>query len=551
MELLPTLQTWFGMLYGGDAPRLRPLNFNGHVADGWTLMSKEEHKDLMSAIKSVITSQPPRDPSGRFVVPRDWDRVPQLLLKALNNRKLPITKKDQTETFATNNISQFPPHNNAQAQRIAKNLIEITTPVDLDTLKTIVKNRQRLDIEQAVSYVLRLLPEHSAQLVPLIPTIITEACMWSQENTVARDIDQYRRKQLSFLLCLAHVDDHRASGWEDLASLLFRIRRRHPQDPLRGLRLPEWIQAYYPGDRKDLSYEAWAWPTVKIDHPIIVSNKNFLRITRYIWRLLPNDPEKVLRRQIQSLQRRLIYADECQKAFSATQDKRAFAYTFMGIQRRLQLTVVSDLRCRFLQKGESKKFQQNTPYIQTSFEETLAEIAMEAGKVDWQVLTAVQRPKGVESVSNTDELLLLVDRICECFEKYVALHGNGHTEKLRPQPGRRGGFRGPVDDWNAAADVLSELRRRIDDAGYQFVLDKEDGDVVDDEFTMVELAREVKGMEIPRADKFLALDIMSWNGSWEDDVFALRKMPPQWWAWLQKRRAQGICPPPEAEVVID
>jgi hypothetical protein len=140
--------------------------------------------------------------------------------------------------------------------------------------------------------------------------------------------------------------------------------------------------------------------------------------------------------------------------------------------------------------------------------------------------------------------------VCECLERYVVLYGEGHTEKLRPQKGRRGGFRGPVDDWNAAAGVLSELRRRINDAGYQVLSDTRTISE-DDEFTVISEMKEEKPMELPRADKFLALDIMSWNNSWEDDVFALKKMPPQWWTWLQQRRTEGKFPPAKVSVVID
>jgi hypothetical protein len=158
----------------------------------------------------------------------------------------------------------------------------------------------------------------------------------------------------------------------------------------------------------------------------------------------------------------------------------------------------------------------------------------------------------VEGVDEMDELLVLVDRICECFERYVEIYGKGHTEALRPQKGRRGGFRGPVDDWNAAVDILAELRRRINDAGYQVISD--DATVEDDGFAIVpEFTGESaeKALDLPRVHKFLALDIMSWNNSWGYDVFALEKMPPQWWTWLEKRRAEGKCPLPATKIVID
>jgi hypothetical protein len=223
----------------------------------------------------------------------------------------------------------------------------------------------------------------------------------------------------------------------------------------------------------------------------------------------------------------LVYA---RQPISATNDRVALAYTFLAIQRRLQLKVVSDLQNDFLEKGESSQFQQNTPHIATSLEERLAEIALQDPQVDWAVLTAVRRPAGVQAVDATDELLELVDRVCECFERYVMIYGKGHTEALRPLRGRRGGFRGPVDDWNSAVDTLAELRRRINDASYQVVSQVDDTMEVDD-FTVVAQSKEEsteKDLGLPKADKFLALDIMSCNNSWKDDVFALEKMPPQW-----------------------
>lgn len=536
MELLPTLQTCVGMLWYGSEPKERKSKFTGDLPEGWTPMPRNELKTLLSAIQAAKQSG---DESGRFLPQKNWRFAPQLLTKAFTNRHLPpIAFEDKLP---------------GTTLKIASNFLEIAKPIDIETVKSIIKCCERLDIEQAVALVLRLIPEHSVELIPLIPTIITRGCMWLEGSLPIRpDTDSYRREHLRLLLQYAEVE---VSGltWEELFSILFRIRRNRPADGSRALRLPKWIQAYYSGNPKDLIWDENQYPTRIIENPIILGKSRFNRITRYIWRLLPNEPAKILRRDIDALSKRHLYAEEAGKVISETNDRVALAYTFLAIQRRLQLKIVSDLRKRFLNKGESNRFQQNTPYVQTSFEKRLAEIAMSREDVDWAVLTAVQKPKGFEAVESSDELVSLVDVVCGIFERYVAIHGKGHTEALRCQLGRRGGFRGPVDDWNTAVDILVELRRRINDAGYQFV--SKSGDMVqEDDFMIVGQAEEVameKQLGLPKVDKFLALDIMSWNNSWGDDVFALAKMPPQWWTWLQKRRSIGKCPMSETSIVID
>jgi hypothetical protein len=534
MELLPTLRTCVGMLWYGSEPEERKSNLARDVPEGWTLLSHDEFETLTSAIQAAKESA---DESGRFLPDRNWGIVPQLLIKAFTNRHLRL-------------VDRFPP----TAIKITTNFLEIVKPIEIETIKSVIKHRERLDIEQAVAFVLRLIPEHSDQLIPLIPTIITQSCMWLEQPLPVRpETDTYRREHLRLLLQYAEVEVS-GSTWEELFSILFRIRRNRPADASCALRLPKWIQAYYSGDPKDLAWAENQYPMQIIENPIILGKTRFNRIARYVWRLLPNAPAKVLRRDIEALSKRLLYAEDSGKAISETSDRVALAYTFLAIQRRLQLKIVSDLHGQFLGKGESRQFQQNTPHVQTSFEERLAEIAISRENIDWAVLTAVQKPKGFEMVESVDELVGLVDTVCGIFERYVAIHGRGHTETLRCQPGRRGGFRGPVDDWNAAVDILVELRRRINDAGYQFVSKPVDDTVQEDDFMIVGQVEDdtmEKQLELPKADKFLALDIMSWNKSWGDDAFALAKMPPQWWIWLQKRRSEGKCSMPESTIVID
>lgn len=544
MELIPTLQSELGMLWHGIEPQARVIQ-SGKIPSDWTLLKCAEYLRLLSALKNPAKWRKGHHDDKMFPASRNWGTIPDLIANAFVMRALPYVSR--------------PTNASSPLARLRANLIEIAKPIDMHVLKSSILNRQRLDIEQAVALLLRLLPEHTPQLIPLVPTIMINSCMWLEAPLAdVQDMDKHRRDHLLRLFSIAHIQET-GQTWEELAAILLRIRRRRPVDASRGLRIPEWIQNHYQGDRNELFWQKEQkgqyrqYPERIIENPLIISNRNYTRITRLIWRLLRNAPEKVLRRDIASLSQNLVYGDSARQSISATHDRVALAYTFLAIQRKLQLKIVSDEQSNFLEKGQSSRYQQNTPYIPTTLEERLAEIALKDPQVDWAVLTAVRRPAGVEAVDSTGELLELVDRVCGCFERYVMIYGKGHTEPLRPLPGRWGGFRGPVDDWNAAVDILTELRRRINDASYQVVSQVDDTMEVDD-FTVVAHSKEEsteKDLGLPKADKFLALDIMSYNNSWKDDVFALEKMPPQWWTWLQKRRSEGMCQSPSDTIVID
>ena len=538
MELLPTLQTVVGMLYFGTNTRQRqPPVGHETIPAGFKVLTQYQSKLFMSDVLAKSQNGTQYRAQGRFPVQQDWSDIPKRLRQFIYVKTLPVSLNKEDNTIMERNI--------------ALNLIEIHRPIELQQAKSYILYLQRVDIEQAVAMVVRLLPEYRADLVPLVPTIVTQSCMWLEDELQVKDVEGYRRDHLRFLMSLAKVDESGSSGWEELALLLTRVRRKSSKNDLsRALRLPDWLRKCVPTHpQREQSFQ---YPVKAIENPIIVSRKNYNRLTRYLGRLVPMQPEKVLRRDIEMLSRQLVYGEEAREAISKTEDRKAVAYTFMALQRKLQQKVVSDLHSRFLQKGESRKFQQNTPDIPTNFENKVAEIAMADEKVDWAVLKAVRPPRETERIESSEELYLLVDRICECFERYVWIHGRGHTEPLRPLQGRWGGFRGPVDDWNAAVDVLVELRRRIHDAQFGIVTADEMQEDMDG-FTFVE-GLETKtsaALEIPKADKFLALDIMSWNKSWGDDVFAVEKMPPPWWTWLQNRRAEGIAPKPDFEIVID
>jgi len=537
MELLPTLQTVVGMLYCGASTRQRrPRAGHETVPEGFRFLTQHQSKLFMWGELARSQNRIRYHAHSRFLVEQSWSDIPNRLREFIHTKTLPV-RINKDDTMLGRNITL--------------NLIEIHRPIELHQAKSYILHLQRVDIEQAVAIVIRLLPEYRADLVPLVPTIVMQSCMWLEDELEVKDLERCRRGHLRFLMSLAKVDESGSSSWEELALLLTRVRRKGSRNDLsRALRLPDWLRKYVPTHPQQ--EQSFQYPVKPIENPIIVSKKNYNRLTRYVGRLVPMRPEKVLRRDIEMLSRQLVYGEEVREAISKTEDRKALAYTFMALQRKLQTKVVSDLHCRFLQKGESRKFQQNTPDIPTNFENKLAEIAMADEKVDWAVLKGVRPPRETERIELSEELYALVDRICECFERYVWIHGRGHTEPLRPLQGRWGGFRGPVDDWNAAVDVLVELRRRIHDAQFGIVTADEMQEDMDG-FTFVE-GLETKtsaALEIPKADKFLALDIMSWNKSWGDDVFAVEKMPPRWWTWLQNRRAEGVVPKPDFEIVID
>jgi hypothetical protein len=47
-------------------------------------------------------------------------------------------------------------------------------------------------------------------------------------------------------------------------------------------------------------------------------------------------------------------------------------------------------------------------------------------------------------------------------------------------------------------------------------------------------------MQLPRVDKVPALDIMSWNNSWGDDMFASEEMTAAMVEQLERRRSETV-----------
>jgi hypothetical protein len=199
----------------------------------------------------------------RFPASQNYGTISGLIANVFVKRALPYASQPM------NAISPL--------SRLRANLIEIAKPIDMHALKSIILSRRRLDIEQAVAFVLRLLPEHAPKLIPLVPTIMINSCMWLEAPLAdVQDTDKHRHDHLLQLFSLAHIKET-GKTWEELSAILFRIRRRRPVGASRGIRLPEWIQDYYPGDRNQLSWEKGQkgqYPERIIENPLIISNKD-------------------------------------------------------------------------------------------------------------------------------------------------------------------------------------------------------------------------------------------------------------------------------------
>ena len=106
------------------------------------------------------------------------------------------------------------------------------------------------------------------------------------------------------------------------------------------------------------------------------------------------------------------------------------------------------------------------------------------------------------------------------MESYVHIYGHGDRTSLVFTPGVGGGSgRGAVDEYNLLCNILSALCGKA----------KADG---------------VTLMPGP-VRKFLAKDIMAWNGAFDDDAFAGGRVPG-WEPWLAERRMKGLVQGMEA-----
>lgn len=400
-------------------------------------------------------------------------------------------------------------------------------PVTERILLDYIRNAKRLDVEQAVAMVLAFVPKEVGEaLAPHVAEMFLSANMWREGedfevedgNTLATARGRKMARLRDAVAPMAATE--RASGeyFDEklLVGFLMRVRRERSayMTGKQRLQFPKYLIALVPEKERDAwteSYKTGHQTPVEIeeDRIVRVSKRAFARIQRWLLTLDGDQSEKsAYIREVAELEKEILYGHVRLDALEKTTDRAALAYSFMAVQRRLQLTVVSDIGwTEFLQKGQGRGVLQNRPDIVTSFEEELARHA-----TDVQALVAIRPPKAVDHSTVVDELIPQVDRVCTLMEQYVLLFGDGLFENLRFSRIRKDGWkgRGPESTYNLLVDLLATLRER--GKGH---------------FT------------IGPCYKFLAKDIMAWNNAWLDDAFAPDKVPG-WVEWLQARQKLRI-----------
>ena len=405
--------------------------------------------------------------------------------------------------------------------------------VTLDFMKRNIRALTRVDLEQAAAIVIAAILNdtsmpHNKEIVSTLVNelempLLTQSCMWLDRHqwSWAESVEALKLSRLiSLWRRMYSKADHtpesaefelltKCQNWSALLPLLLRVRRCSPRT--RCLFIPQWVfdsagiapPAEYAAATKDIiritpGHEPLLPTRKKPESYIILGRKAFRALQRRIlhyhefW-----EPTVRLRKAITDFESNVIYSAEYIKSqVLPSRDTLVVAHYFFALQRRLQRKVVSDTHwTRFLEKGEGAALMQNTPDIQTTFEQRLSEFS------------------GQKGVPVSGEVLAQIDQCCLLMEEYVNVYGNGDRNKLVFVQGKSGGSgRGAVDEYNLLCDVLRTLGK----------------------------AAKEQGLEFPGpVRKFLAKDIMAWNKSFGDDAFAGGGVPG-WETWLEERRNAGI-----------
>ncbi|KAJ3070410.1 hypothetical protein HK102_006673 [Quaeritorhiza haematococci] len=530
--LFPTLPTWAGMVLNNGHPTQRSIPYTIHT-------SLETHPQLPTTLNMPIPVQKPRGtrPGSGANIPR-WAAfdIPQdyvdLVEQCVQEGKIPAFENS--------------PARNRQVQQLRANVWTMLgeSGAQMQMLKRFVRERKRIDLEQAAGLVVGVLVNELGAgavgpLVGELKDVIFRSDMWLEAHNVCdgisfkdRVLGQRFQKVKRIVEDKFNVPLSRTGAgndsiynldWSFILPVLLRIRRKRH---LLRLDIPAWIfekanvpiPDYSAQDLRDQGISAPLPPNT-----ILLPVRQFRRLKRFLNRLTGRqDPETLFRNAIHDLEDQILYGTNVIDTVMNSTDPVAVAWTFFSIQRRLQLKVVSDVSWTdFLKKGESSMVLQNNPNTLSSFEVALAELAKSRMDADWETLTAVRCPPGLGSlVSESSHILEQIDQCCVLMERYVTLFGKGDMGNLVFKVGVYGGSgRGPVDDYNLLCDVLAQLRRMYKEAA---------------------ALEGVEEVELPGpCHKFLAKDIMAYNQSWGDDAFANGKVPG-WVGWLQRRRAEGI-----------
>jgi hypothetical protein len=431
--------------------------------------------------------------------------------------------------------------------RFIRNVDALRDPeLDIHRLMTLIKTRDRLDLEQAASAVVSafvnagrmddacvLVGELAGVLATSDMTIdpFWYSCRRMRRRTFAAGLAE-SLSHLSVRVCRSIRDEgEETESWvtrsqkdvkfpsavKDIVAMLLRVRRVAPKD--RCLHIPAWVfeHAGIEQPAQHAAYNEWfeteikkhsnRRDTLQMDlgsrYPIIAPEDDSIALSRNAFRAVQRrmlsmfkvwEPAVRLRKSIRDLGDRVLWdSDWIKGQLREVEDVAVVAYWFFKYQRRLQLKVVSDDRwTRFLMKGDGSKLYQNNLSMKSTFEDKLTEIARRSG-VEIDV-----------TLEDTHELTKLFNHVCLLMKWYVDIHGQGDKENLVFEPGVKGGDRGPVDDYNLLCDMMAVLQKTAEEVGVEDV----PGPVY----------------------KFLAKDIMHWNRSWKDDAFADGKVHG-WETW--------------------
>lgn len=457
--LLPTLQTWCGMVQNNGSPAERPYPPTTSAA---------------VLIETVVN-------------------------KCSHLKQQPLSKTDLSNQTLLHNLNAC-----------------TAAMVNKETLLKYMRREKRIDVEQAVALVLSLVPTNVAAMAfkTIESTMLNSAHMWLDDEAGLDDNEDSfsvdGRRLLRLRQFLSKVLSKEIGSDDELLPTLKRIRRKRTGlQNNQHLAFKKTLLDKLDEHEKSVWAESWRnapqtrFDISSSDNTYVVSKNNFRRLQCMIYSLEGNTtPTGQFVKEVTKIEHQVRHSEAQMAALESTTDMVALAFSFMALQRRLQLKVVSNYQwTAFLKKGQGSELIQNRPDLVTSFEQVLA-----ANATDNEALRAVRPPINDElssSPTQNDELKQLVRLICEQMRKYVDVFGQGKFENLCYRQGTSGGSgRGPVDAYNLLVYLLGEVKTRSHGQ-----------------------------IEVKPCYKFLAKDIMAWNNAWNDDAFASNRIPG-WFYYL-------------------
>lgn len=496
VELPATLQTWKGMVQNSGRPQLRPL--------------PKDFADLEPIRSTWIYPKP------------DQPRHPRLL-------------SAQAVTYIRSELTVVPtPYNTKDHECFdwTANLAACKITVTTEHLKSYMRMRTRLDLEQAAAVVISAFvtagrKDNAVRLFEETSEIMKTSCMWIDhlETIHDRKVDSKGTENVSRKLQIAAakngVEIPLATSISELIPCLMRVRRSKPDN--RCLMIPQWMfdeaqisaPPHFAASFSTTPPDQFQYPLASPPPDAIIVSRHHFNVYQSkifamfrFWR-----PEINLRSRINKIANDVLYGSSYldSRVFD-TDDVALLTHYFFAFQRRMQRKVVSTKSGdEFLAKGEGMGVYQNNLRMKSTFEVVLESIVDESSE-------------GILVVMGPDDTLDLINQTCHLMKEYVDIYGSGSTSNLTFNKGEiGGGGRGPVDEYNLLCDVLDFLSQQARDEG--------------------------KGDVPGPTKKFLAKDIMSANGSWDDDAFA-GGQKAGWEDWLERRVGMGDAEEEQWEVVL-